>query len=112
MIKFLVNIKLPNKACTRQVGVCAIYEHFSSFEFFLLLGRVHARPLAGNANRCAAPCYEKYSYNSVTFIPCHVIAWGDGVMETRSFESLLGFDSQAPKGIRNLVPFGASESAK
>jgi len=28
------------------VGFCAIYEHFSGFEFFLLPGRVHARPLA------------------------------------------------------------------
>jgi len=40
-----------NKACTRQVGVCAVYEHFSGFKFFLLPNIVHARPLAGNANR-------------------------------------------------------------
>jgi hypothetical protein len=53
---------------------------------------------------------RKYSYNSVTLFPA-MIAWGDGVMETRSSESLLGFDSQAPKGIRNLVSFGAWESA-
>ena len=54
---------------------------------------------------------RKCSYNLVTLFPA-IILWGDGVMETRSFESLLGFDSQAPKGIRNLVSFGASESAK
>ena len=39
----------PNMACSRRVGVCAIYEHFSDFEFFLLPSRVHARPHAANA---------------------------------------------------------------
>jgi len=29
------------------VGVCAIYEHFSGFKFFLLPNIVYARPLAG-----------------------------------------------------------------
>jgi hypothetical protein len=36
------------------VGVCAIFEHFSGFEFFLLPSRIHARPPADNANRWAA----------------------------------------------------------
>jgi len=27
----------PNKACTRRVGVCAIYKHFSGFKLFLHL---------------------------------------------------------------------------
>jgi len=40
-----------NKACTRQVGFCGIFEHFSGLEFFLLSGIFPARPLAGNANR-------------------------------------------------------------
>jgi hypothetical protein len=44
---------LPNTACTGQVGVCAIYKHFSHFEFILLPGRVHARPPASNASRWA-----------------------------------------------------------
>jgi hypothetical protein len=33
------------------VGVCAVFKHFSGFGFFLLPGRIHARPHAGNANR-------------------------------------------------------------
>jgi len=36
------------------VGVCAVYKHFSGFEFFLLSGIIHARPHAGNAHRWAA----------------------------------------------------------
>jgi hypothetical protein len=43
----------PNKACTRRVGVCAIYKHFSSFGFFYISNIIHARPHAGNANRWA-----------------------------------------------------------
>jgi hypothetical protein len=39
--------------CTRQVGFCAIFGHFSGFEFFLLPSRVHGRPSASNANRWA-----------------------------------------------------------
>ena len=34
--------------------IVAIFEHFSGFEFFLLPNRVHARPLAANANRSAS----------------------------------------------------------
>jgi len=44
----------PNKACTGRWGFCAVYKHFSGFEFFLLPNRVHARPSASNANRWAA----------------------------------------------------------
>jgi hypothetical protein len=33
------------------VGFCAVYRHFSGFEFFLLPGIVHDRPHAGNASR-------------------------------------------------------------
>lgn len=59
----------PNKACTGQVGFCGIFEQFPGFEFFLLLGRVHAHPPASNANRwsaqrqhlCSRPqCRNKY----------------------------------------------------
>jgi hypothetical protein len=50
----LLNKPAPNTACTRLVGVCAIYKHFSRFEFFLLPSIVHARPHAGNASRWAA----------------------------------------------------------
>jgi len=46
----------PNKACTRRVGVSAIYRHFSGFEFSYISNIVHARPHAGNANRWAFPC--------------------------------------------------------
>src|SRR3989304_1659231 len=35
-----------NKACTGRWGFCAIYKHFSGFEFSLLPNRVHARPSA------------------------------------------------------------------
>jgi hypothetical protein len=41
------------------VGVCAIYKHFSGFEFFLLPNRIHARPHAGNANRWVAQEQEQ-----------------------------------------------------
>ncbi|MBI5353016.1 MAG: hypothetical protein HZB50_10290 [Chloroflexi bacterium] len=36
----------PNNVCSGRVGrfACAIYKHFPRFEFFLLPGRVHARP--------------------------------------------------------------------
>ncbi len=43
--------RLPNKACSGRVGVCAIYRHFSGFGFFLLPSRIHARPPAANASR-------------------------------------------------------------
>jgi hypothetical protein len=45
--------KLPNTACTGRWGFCAIYKHFSDFEFSLLPNRIHARPSASNANRSA-----------------------------------------------------------
>jgi len=48
---YLEQQKTPNKACTRQVGFCAVYKQFSGFEFFLLPNTIHARPHAGNANR-------------------------------------------------------------
>src|SRR6266508_5787679 len=41
----------PNKACTRQVGLCAFFKFYSGFKFFPLPNRIHARPLAGNAHR-------------------------------------------------------------
>jgi hypothetical protein len=47
--------KLPNKACTRRVGFCAIYKHFSGFGLSLLPSIIHARPHAGNANRWQEP---------------------------------------------------------
>jgi hypothetical protein len=46
-------IKRANKACSGQVGFCGIFKHFSGFGFFLLPSRIHARPLATNANRWA-----------------------------------------------------------
>jgi len=52
-------VKAPNTACTGRWGVCAIYEHFPGFEFFLLPSRVHAHPSASNANRWAAVMEEK-----------------------------------------------------
>jgi hypothetical protein len=45
---------MPNTACSRQVGFCAIYGHFSGFKFFLLSNGIHARPLAANASRWAS----------------------------------------------------------
>jgi hypothetical protein len=36
------------------VGFCAVFKHFSGFEFFLLPSIVHARSHAGNANRWQA----------------------------------------------------------
>jgi hypothetical protein len=45
------------------VGFCAVYKHFSGFEFFLLPGIVHARPHAGNASRWAlGQCSKKRGY--------------------------------------------------
>jgi hypothetical protein len=35
------------------LGVCAIYKHFSGFEFFLLPNRIHVRPSASKSNRWA-----------------------------------------------------------
>jgi hypothetical protein len=54
---------VPNKARTGRWGFFAIFKHFSlgdhhlrqaGAEFFLLPGKVQARPSAGNANRWAA----------------------------------------------------------
>jgi len=50
----LAQQKTPNKACSGLAGFCAIYKHFSGFEFFLLPSRIHARPHVTNANRWAA----------------------------------------------------------
>jgi hypothetical protein len=44
----------PNTACSGQVGTRRIFKHFSSFGFFLLPNRIHARPPAGNASRWLA----------------------------------------------------------
>jgi hypothetical protein len=43
----------PNKACTRQVGFCAIFEYFPRLSRIHISKRIHTRPLAGNANRWA-----------------------------------------------------------
>ena len=43
--------RLPNNACSRQVGVAAFSGIFLASGFSLLPGRIHARPLAGNASR-------------------------------------------------------------
>jgi len=56
-----MNKKTPNKACTGRWGFCAIFEHFSGFEFSLLPSRVHVRPSASNANRWAV--HDNYSMN-------------------------------------------------
>jgi hypothetical protein len=53
------NPKTPNKACSRLVGFCAVFEHFSGFGLFLLPSRIHARPPAANANRWAQFCAIK-----------------------------------------------------
>jgi hypothetical protein len=39
--------RLANKACTRRVGFCAIYKHFSGFEFFLHLKPFPSPPTRG-----------------------------------------------------------------
>ncbi len=39
--------RLPNKACTRRVGVCAVYKHFSGFGFFLHLKPFPTPPTRG-----------------------------------------------------------------
>ena len=39
--------RLPNKACTRRVGFCAIYRHFSGFGFFLHLKHCPRPPTRG-----------------------------------------------------------------
>ncbi len=38
---------LPNKACTRRVGVCGIYKHFSGFGLFLYLKPFPRPPTRG-----------------------------------------------------------------
>jgi hypothetical protein len=43
--------QVAHTACTRRVGFCGIFKHFSGFGLFLLPSRIHARPHAGNANR-------------------------------------------------------------
>jgi len=44
--------KAPNKACSGRRGFCAIYGHFSHFEFILLSDMIYPRPpSAANANR-------------------------------------------------------------
>jgi hypothetical protein len=48
-----------NKACSRLVGFCAVFEHFSGFGLFLLPSRIPARPPAANANRWAASAILK-----------------------------------------------------
>jgi hypothetical protein len=56
---FMIELKLvkaPNKACTRRVGVCAVFEHFSGFGFFSTSQALSTPPHAGNANRWAFPC--------------------------------------------------------
>ena len=53
-IKIVARRALPNTACTGRWGVCAVYKHFSGFEFILLPSRVHAHPSASNANRWLA----------------------------------------------------------
>ncbi|MEK6753484.1 MAG: hypothetical protein AABZ00_14600 [Chloroflexota bacterium] len=46
-----IGISPPNTACIGRWGFCAIFKHFSGFEFLLLPSRVHTRPSAGNAIR-------------------------------------------------------------
>jgi hypothetical protein len=45
--RFLSAGRLPNKACTRQVGVCAIYKQFSRFKFSLLPSSIIRPPTCG-----------------------------------------------------------------
>jgi len=60
-----LNVKEPpNKACSGFLGVCAIYEHFSGFEFFLLSGIFPARPKSANANRWLANSVLQISYEA------------------------------------------------
>jgi len=37
------SVRLPDKACSEFMGVCAIYKHFSGFGFFLLSSKIHTR---------------------------------------------------------------------
>ena len=46
-------------------GIRRIFKQFSGFEFFLLSNIIHARPLAGNANRWAAPLYNRFLFKLV-----------------------------------------------
>jgi hypothetical protein len=41
---------VSNTVCSRQVGLCAIYEHFSGFRL-ILQTESKSRPLAANASR-------------------------------------------------------------
>jgi len=41
------DLRPTTKACTRQVGVCAIFKHFSGFEFFLHLKHCPRPPTCG-----------------------------------------------------------------
>jgi hypothetical protein len=45
----LRSVRLPNTACTDEVGLCAFSSSFCDFKFFLLPNHIQARPLAGNA---------------------------------------------------------------
>jgi len=49
----LASQEMPNKACTGQVGLVAIFGHFSGFGLFQLSGIFPARPQTTNANRWA-----------------------------------------------------------
>jgi hypothetical protein len=62
-----LSINAPNKACSGFLGVCAIYKHFSGFEFFLLPNRIHAHPHAGNANRSAADLQNGVVFFEIQF---------------------------------------------
>jgi len=59
-------INAPNNACTGRWGFCAIYKHFSGFEFFLLSGIFPARPPAANASRSAADSTANNHYQMDT----------------------------------------------
>jgi hypothetical protein len=41
------------------VGLCAIFEHFPRFEFFLLPNRIHARPRASQHKTLGASLQNK-----------------------------------------------------
>ncbi len=46
-------ISPPNTACSGRLGFCAIYKHFLHSNRILLTSRIHARPVAANADRWA-----------------------------------------------------------
>jgi hypothetical protein len=59
-----MNNTLPNTACTGQVGVVAIFKHFSRFEFILFPGSVHAHlPVTQTVGRFLAKSNNFVQHN-------------------------------------------------